>query len=310
MEKRDHWRVEDDLPWPVEAARTSDDEIVWNDGRFNHVLDFHGDPLHAGAVVLSDGNHHMALEETLRAFVAEFREVGDVFYVTLPPSVLLPLFDCGLLRLGNLCLPLRPNVFISPMDVLERLVERGRLQHLRRFARSRGCALLVNRGNPRSVSGLPDLFRADIRVFISNPERERASFNVYRDTLYNLAQAAGLDADKLSARLESGAPNCMHGQRVHHREAPTALAAGRADVAVLYHHLALRYVRAFPDRFEMVPLPGSTESGPFPQHVITSYGIGLVGGGGAWGAKLQQFVLGQPTAAIYRAHGLDAPVTD
>jgi hypothetical protein len=310
MEKRDSWPAEDELPWPLEAARQVDAEFVWNDGRFNRVLDFHGDPLGAGAVVFSDGNHHMALEETLRAFVAEQPEVGDVFYVTLPPSVLLPLLEGGILRLGNLCLPVQPHVFISPMEVLETLVDRGRVQHLRRFARSRGCALLVNRGNPCGVSGVHDLFRTEVRLFISNPERERASFSVYSETLHQLAQAAGFDADTLTARLASGHPNCMHGQRVHHREAPAALAAGRADVAVLYHHLALRYVRAFPDRFEMVPLPGSAESGPFPQHVVTTYGVGLVEAGGTWGARLHEFVLGQQAAAIYRAHGLDAPLPD
>ena len=47
-----------------------------------------------------------------------------------------------------------------------------------------------------------------------------------------------------------------YGERIHHREAPQAIMDGRADVAIVYYHLALGYTRIFPSLFEMVPLGG------------------------------------------------------
>lgn len=306
MDRNDTGGAMDDLPWPLEASLSNSDELRWHASASNRVLDFHGDPASAQLTVFSDGNHHMALAQSLQAFAVQFPAVGEVFYVTLPPAVLLPLMARPAVRLGNLRLTLRPHIFISPLDVLDALAARKQAQPPTAFARSRGCALLVARGNPRQVGGLDALLRDDIRLFISNPERERASFVVYSETLCTLAQRAGLDARALAARLETGTPGCMHGQRVHHREAPTAVALGHADVAVLYHHLALRYVRAFPDRFDMVALPGSTDVGAFTDHVVTTYGIALLGDGGPWGASLQAFMQQDTVAEIYRHHGLEA----
>lgn len=308
MEHRHTPAPPDMLPWPVEAARTDENEFRWNDGGFNRVFDFHGDPTTAGLTLFSDGNHHMALEQVLRAFVAQYPAVGDVFYVTLPPNVIASMLTSGEIRLGNLRLTLAPQVFISPLDVLEPLSRHGPIHRIQPFARSRGCALMVVRGNPRGVRGMRDLYRDDIRLFLSNPERERASFRTYSETLCALARAAGLDAGALADRLEHSNPACMHGRLVHHREAPAALASGQADVAVLYHHLALRYLRVFPDHFEMVALPGSADVGPFAHHVVTTYGVGLIGDGGPWGPQFHEFLRQDAAAQTYRTHGLDAPL--
>ncbi len=45
----------------------------------------------------------MALADSLQAFVTEHPEIGDVFYVTLPPPVLLQIFSGRRLRLAHLC---------------------------------------------------------------------------------------------------------------------------------------------------------------------------------------------------------------
>ena len=76
------------------------------------------------------------------------------------------------------------------------------------------------------------------------------------------------------------------------------MADGRADAALVYHHLALRYALIFPDLFEFVRLSGADA---FTGEVHTA----VVGDGGPWGRRLSAFLATEEVAEIYRFHGLD-----
>ena len=290
---------EESLSWPTElAAPAEPGELIWHDRGSNCVLDVHGDPARARLTLFSDGNHHMALAQTLAAFVRRHPDVGDVLYLTLPPPLLLKMLAAGGVRLGHLRLSLEPDAFIGPRAYMERVGTLRPLGQSLAFARSRGQALLVRRANPKAIRGPADLQRADVRLFISNPERETASFEVYAETLTGAFRARGLDADALQRRLAAGTHGVVHGEHVHHREAPAALAGGRADVAVLYSHLALRYCRVFPDLFEMLELPGAAGT------VHTDYFV-AARKGSAWGPRLAEFMFDDPAREAYAYHGLD-----
>jgi hypothetical protein len=141
-------------------------------------------------------------------------------------------------------------------------------------------------------------------VFLSNPKTEAASYQVYAETLARYARRYGID---LAAVLHpESATRVVHGECIHHREAPQALADDRADVAVLYYHLALRYTRVFPGRFQIVALDGSGDAAPepSPDNVTTAYHVGLIGDGGPWGSPLVDFLLSDTVVAIYERHGL------
>lgn len=293
------------LNWPAETIRPAAQGVPhFFQAGSNICLDFHGDPAQAKVVVFSDGNHHMALHETLLAFVRSNPQVDDVFYSTTPPGVALGLLYSGHLELGNLRLSVSPNVFIGPPPVLDRLVANGLMQSHQAFARSRGIALLLRKGNPKGISGIESLNRPDVRLFISNPENEKVSHEIYVNCLRQLALQQGFTVDFLDRPPEDAAVGrIMYGEAIHHREAPQAIADGQADAAVVFYHLALRYQRIFPDIFEFVQLGGKTGN------VCNTGSIhcGLVGGGGEWGARLMQFLLSKETADIYDRHGL-APV--
>ncbi len=296
------------LPWPKEQARADAGEPAWMHAGSNICLDFHGDPCRARLAVFSDGNHHMALEEALRVFLAAHPQIGDIFYTTTPPGVLLQLIAHGGLHLGNLFLAIAPQVFISPPHILDRLVQSGAMAGHVPFMQSRGNVLLVRQGNPRHIQGIGDLLRVDVRFFLSNPETEAASYHVYRDTLLGLVRAAGLEVAAFEALLGGGPPRLVHGEAIHHREAPQALASDRADVALVYYHLALRYTRVFPGRFEIVALGGTPQAPqPAPENVLSRFHAGLVGGGGEWGGKLLEFLQGETVTEIYIRHGLQRP---
>ncbi len=293
------------LDWPPERARAGAGEPCWFHAGSNRCLDLHGDPQRARLAVFSDGNHHMALEETLAAFVRTHPAVEDVFYTTTPPGPLLEWLAAGCLHLGNLRLSCVPHVFISPPAILDRVVAAGRMSAHRPFMRSRGNVLLVRAGNPRGIRGVADLARADVRLFLSNPRTETASYQVYLETLKGLARRDGAQPG-----FPEEAPDgrVVHGERIHHREAPQALADGRADAALIYYHLALRYTRIFPRQFEIVPLGGTAaDPRPGPENVISVYHAGVVDGGGPWGGRLLEFLASAEAGAIYERHGLARP---
>lgn len=291
------------LNWPSETVLAEDKIEQWHQPVSNRVLDFHGDPIKANLVVFSDGNHHMALLHALKAFRHEMPQVDDIFYATTPPYPIVKLLKAGAIRLGNLTLSVRPHVFISPPDVLDRLKTEGYLKQHQFLAQNRGSVLLISRDNPKKIESIQDLMRNDVRLFISNPETEKTSYTGYRQTLEGMAKRQGLNGDAF-CRAVFG-KTTVFGLRIHHREAPEAVVAGQADVAIVYHHLALRYTRIFPDQFDTIPLGGTkTDPEPHSENLIGKIHMGLINDGGPWGEQFIVFMKSETVARIYAKHGL------
>ena len=296
------------LIWPLEQAKPDSDSTHWQHAASNICLDFHGDPLTAQLVIFSDGNHHMALQAAVELFLQLYPEVVDVFYATTPPSVLIDYLESNGLQLGNLTLSRLPHIFISPPDVMNKLMNEGFITKHRAFMKSNGNVLLINKGNPKQVNSLEDLLRDDVRLFISNPHTEKASYQVYHDWILGLAQEQGLDAALLAQKLSSASRSTEFGERIHHREAPQALYDGHADVAMVYYHLALRYTRIFPEQFDFISLAGNKDiPGSSTASVITTYHIGLLNDPGNWGPLFQDFLFSEQVTEIYQTHGLSRP---
>ncbi len=291
------------LLWPEESARAArGDEPRFAQPGSNICLDFHGDPAHAQLVVFSDGNHHMALEQALRAFAAKHPEVGEIFYTTTPPRVALQMLRAGCLHIGNLRLAIAPHVFISPPQLLDPLVAEGRMSAHVPFMRCRGVVLLVKKDNPKHIAGVADLLRDDVRLFLSNPVTEKVSYQIYTECLRRLGMQHGLTLDFLVHAPGQPNPNkLIYGEAIHHREAPQAVVDGRVDTALVFYHLALRYQRIFPELFDFVWPEGSVGEQSCD---INYFNAGLIGDGGAWGKLLLDFLLSDTVSQIYQAHGL------
>ena len=291
------------LNWPEEIPAVNDMVPGWHHPGSNICLDLHGDPLGAGLVVFSDGNHHMALKETLALFQETHPAVQGIFYVTTPPGPGLLLLRHGSLRIGNLILSARPHVFISPPAVLDSLVREGYMQRHVPFMRNQGSVLLVKKGNPKNIAGVADLNRQDVRLFLSNPVTETVSCQGYINTLAGVAAREGVALSFLTDDPPS--PRICYGEQIHHREAPQAIIDGRADVSVVYYHLALRYTRIFPELFTMIPLGGTIDQPqPWPENVISLSHAGLIHDGGQWGNALLDFLASEAVSQIYSHHGL------
>lgn len=291
------------LTWPEETLSSGRNIPRWRHTGSNLCLDLHGDPLNARLVIFSDGNHHMALMETLELFQKTNPEVEQIFYVTTPPKPVLNLLIHGSLQIGNFILSSKPHVFISPPAVLDNLVREGYMQRHIPFMRNQGSVLLIKKGNPKNISGVADLIREDIRLFLSNPETETVSYQGYVNTLSGMAARENVDLSFPTDKPPD--TKVCYGEQIHHREAPQAIIDGRADVAVVYYHLALRYTRIFPALFDMIPLGGAIDHPqPFPENVISLSHAGLIGDGGQWGSCFLDFLSSESVSIIYSHHGL------
>lgn len=290
------------LNWPAEQATRPALELPRYRQNENLCLELHGDPVHARLAVVSDGNHHMALQEALHAFSLTHPEVGDIFYTTTPPRIATQMLRAGGLEIGNFRLSITPHVFISPPAVLEPLVNDGFMQGHHPFMRSRGVVLLVHKNNPKRIAGITDLLRPDVRLFLSNPITEKISNQTYTDCLRRMAEQEGITLDFLAHAPGHPDPlKLVYGESIHHREAPQALMDGRVDAALVFYHLALRYQRVFPEHFDFVWPAGSLGNQDCDSG-FSSYG--LVGHGGEWGQTLLDFLSGDVVTKIYEYHGL------
>ena len=291
------------LDWPEEQAGGDSRYFRWLQPASNICLDFHGDPVQAQLVVFSDGNHHMALRDCLELFERQNKDLSGIFYATTPPGPIVKMLRNGGLQMGNLVISVSPNVFISPPEILDRLVADGLMSEHISFVRNQGNVLLVKKGNPKHIFKVSDLARGDIRLFLSNSETEKASFTAYYNTLKAIASDETANPGFLDEKITQG--QVLFGKCIHHREAPQAVAEGSVDVAVVFYHLALRYLRIFPDLFEAVPLGGSIEKPePLPGNNPCKTHMGLVGDGGVWGSKLVSFLGSKQAMEIYQHHGL------
>jgi hypothetical protein len=257
------------LAWPQYGSAVKPDIT---EPTANTLNDLTGNIRDCDIMLSTAGNYHMALTEFWPSYLALFPESDrprNWFYTTSPPVAPEQIANHNL-KIGNLQSTCRPQVAVGPKRLIEKLKASGVTDGapVEVFV-NRGSVLLVKKGNPKHIRGIWDLASKDVALATPNPETEAGSFESYRDAIYGIAAndpqpPAGLTADILFNRIfntMSGNPDkWLAGARIHHREVPWSVAYGKADVGILYYHLALHAVRQFPDQFEIVPLGGTVEN--------------------------------------------------
>jgi molybdate transport system substrate-binding protein len=255
-------QVRPSLPWPPELPTTLlPGASVYVSEKSNLVLDFHGSYQDPDLVLFMAGNQYRVLPELIRVFrewvagQARYRElkVERIFYATTPPGRLIDAMHAGQLVLGNFWIDVRPDklwpdVFMTGPRQQRRLLAEKYIDGWSVYTRNRGVVLLVRAGNPKHIRGIPDLARDDVRVALSSPLREPASFESYSNTL-RAQGGSGLPELILKKR------NTVSPVAVHHRENPQFILDDVADVAVMYYHFG-DYLKAhMPQYFDYVTLP-------------------------------------------------------
>ncbi len=295
------------LPWPPELpSALLPDASLYVSEKSNLVLDLHGSSQDPDLVIFMAGNQYRVFPELLRVFrewvKAQPRhrgaKVDRIFYATTPPGRLIDAMESGQLVLGNFWLDVKPDrlwpdVFMSGPRQQRRLQAARHVEGWSVYARSRGAVLLVRAGNPKNIHGLPDLMRNDVRVALSSPTREPASFESYADTLR--AQGGPQLPDLLLKKAGTVSPIA-----VHHRENPQFIFDGTADVALMYYHFGDYLKSRMPEYFDYVPLPAE---GNYRDELAISLIRNAPHREAA--AAWIDFIRSDVAAAVYSRHGFD-----
>ena len=162
------------------------------------------------------------------------------------------------------------------------------------YTRNRGMVLLVRAGNPKNIHGLQDLARDDVRVALSSPVREPASFESYSNTLR--AQGGAGFPDRVLRKKNTVSPVA-----VHHRENPQFLYDGAADVAPMYYHFGEYLKKRMPEHFDYVSLPSEGNS-------RDELAISMIRNAPRRPAAAAwiEFIRSDAAAAVYQRYGFDA----
>lgn len=272
----------------------------------NVVLDLHGSAQDPDLVIFMAGNQYRVVPELLRAFREWTKtrprhrgvKVERVFYATTPPGRLIDAMDSGRLVLGNYWIDVRPDklwpdVFMTGPRQQRRLLKFNYIDGWSVYTRNRGVVLLVRAGNPKGIRGISDLMRDDVRVAISSPVREPASYESYSNTLR--AQGGAQFPELILKKSTTVSP-----VTVHHRENPQLIYDDLADVAPMYYHFGEYLKSHMPGRFDYVTLP---EKGNFRDELA----ISLIRNAPRKVAALAwiDFIRSDTAATIYNSNGFE-----
>jgi len=295
------------MPWPPELPQDLPSGATrYVSEQSNVVLDLHGSVQDPDLVIFMAGNQYRVFPQLLPAFREWIRtqprhrtaNVARIFYATTPPGRLIDAMDSGQLSLGNYWIDVRPDklwpdVFMTGPRQQRRLLKSHYIDGWSVYTRNRGVVLLVRAGNPRGIRGIRDLMRDDVRVAISSPEHEPASYESYSNTLR--AQGGAQFPELVLKKATTVSPTT-----VHHRENPQFIHDGLADVAPMYYHFGDYLKSHMPGQFDYVTLP---TKGNFRDELAVS----LIRNAPHRDAALAwvDFIRSDAAAAVYNKNGFD-----
>ena len=262
------------LQWPGEISGVTPNLTEPTANRLN---DLHGQVGRCDMVLSTAGNYHMALRELWKDYLSKNAKSLDIktWYYTTSPPISPAQIKNSTVQFGNLKLDCVPQVAVGPKKLMKKLKAQGIIDGKPvNIIKNYGNVILVKKGNPKHIKTVWDLGRSDVTLVTPNPKMEGGSFGNFSGSIYNVAKndpnpPKGMTAEKLfDSIFNTDQSNCgsedhkcrwVSGKRIMHREQPWAVYSGHADAGFIFYHLALYFVRIFPDQFEIIPIGGTSE---------------------------------------------------
>ncbi len=196
----------------------------------DNIPDLHGNPADARLVLFIGGNQFFVLPHLIAGFVRLHPELaGHIYYETLPPGILRQQIAAnGTLTLGNFTLRVKPDVYEAGARVLHGMAQKQQLKDVTEYA-TNTLEIMLPAGNPKHISSLRDLGRADLRLSMPNPQWE----GVANQIAASLRKAGGDDLfhQVYQQKVADGTTVLTE---IHHRQTPMRILQGHADAGVTW----------------------------------------------------------------------------
>lgn len=248
-------------PWedtPVEGAK------YFTVPEVDNIPDLHGDVNDPQLVIYFAGNQYMMVEPLVQAFQKLHPEYQRIFYVTLPPGILLDAVENhdGRFAIGRLTFSYRPDIITRGKGGMVKLQQdKEMFSKLEDYA-GNTLALMVAKDNPKHIAGVADLGRDGVRVSMPNPKWEGIATPIQK--AYVAAGGEALKTEIMDSKTSDGETYLTH---IHHRQTPLRIMAGLSDVGPVWVTEAKYQSQRFPGKIEMVEIPAADN-----QHVVYTAG--------------------------------------
>lgn len=252
-----------DPPWNTPPQS----KVMFTIPGIDNVPDLFGDITDPQLVVFFAGNQFMCVDDLVAAFKKQYPQYQRVFVETLPPGILAKQIEGGAITIGNMRITLKPDVYTdgkSKMDLLTNLFDRTAP-----YANNK-LAIMVQKGNPKKVSGLKDLGKSGLRISMPNPEWESIGKNI--EKAYVAAGGEDLRKAIMETKVKDSTTFLT---QIHHRQSPMRIMYKQSDAAPVWYSEAY-YQQMLKNPVDMVEIPtkenvsvtyvaGQMKAAPHPQ---------------------------------------------
>lgn len=185
----------------------------------------------AGLILWLAGNQFFAMDDVVGAYQKQHPGTG-VGLITLPPGLLLQAVKAGGWTYADKDYRGLPDVYASVnLGHLKQLKASGMMDSYSIYMHNE-LQIMVAKGNPKKITGVQDLARADVRTSMPNPINE----GIMQFYIRKVLERHGL------WQTISGGKQCVHCQvtpnswftAVHHRETPDRILANQSDAGMVW----------------------------------------------------------------------------
>jgi ABC-type molybdate transport system substrate-binding protein len=185
----------------------------------------------AGLILWLAGNQFFAMDDVIGAYQKRHPGTG-VGLITLPPGLLLQAIKAGGWTYADKDYRGLPDVYASVnLGHLKQLNASGMMESYSVYMHNE-LQIMVAKGNPKKITGVQDLARADVRTSMPNPINE----GIMQFYIRKVLERHGL------WQTISGGKECVHCQvtpnswftAVHHRETPDRILANQSDAGMVW----------------------------------------------------------------------------
>jgi molybdate transport system substrate-binding protein len=259
----------------------------------DNVPDLFGDINDPQLVIFFAGNQFMCIDELIAAFKKKYPQYQHVFAETLPPGILAKQITEGSLVVGNMRITLKPDVYTGGKNRMDKTPEWFSRTEL--YARNK-LAIMVQKGNPKSVKNLKDLGRKGLRLSMPDPETEEVGKRI--EEAFVKAGGEGLRKAIMQQKLQD---KSTYLTQIHHRQSPMRILYNQSDAAPVWFTEAY-YQKMLGHPVELIEIPEQ-------ENVHAQYIAGQMKDAvHPQAAKdFMDFLTGPEAGAVYKKFGFDKP---